>query len=287
MALSFVRRASDLDELKTLLVDGQHATHIIAKIEKPEALDGIDEIIDACDGIMVARGDLGVELPLEVVPIAQRQLVAKARASGKPAIVATQMLESMVQNPRPTRAEVSDVSTAVYDRADAIMLSAETAAGAHPVGAVEMMDRIARQVEGCLWTEHAFGSPGLDDNVPAPLPLHQAISRSIAKLSRDLRVRCIVVLSTDGETAMALSAGRPAAPIIAVSPDASACRRANLLWGTVPIQAEEAGLRDVNALARRLAVDLGLASPGQYILAVTGFTSSYPDESPTVTTLIV
>src|SRR5207302_6546653 len=158
VALSFVRRASDFDELKGLIAEGQHPTHIVAKIEKPEALEAIDEIIDACDGIMVARGDLGVELPPEVVPIAQRQLVARARALGKPAIVATQMLESMVYNPRPTRAEVSDISTAVFDGADAIMLSAESASGAHPVGAVEMMDRIARQVEGCMWTEQAFGS---------------------------------------------------------------------------------------------------------------------------------
>src|SRR5207302_3076364 len=158
IALSFVRRASDFDELKRLIDQGDYTPHIIAKIEKPEALEAIDEILEACDGIMVARGDLGVELPQEIVPIAQRQLVAKARALGKPSIVATQMLESMVYNPRPTRAEVSDISTAVFDGADAIMLSAESASGAHPIGAVEMMDRIARQVEGCMWTEQAFGS---------------------------------------------------------------------------------------------------------------------------------
>jgi pyruvate kinase len=280
IALSFVRRAADFDELKGLIAEGQHPTHIVAKIEKPEALEAIDEIIEACDGIMVARGDLGVELPPEVVPIAQRQLVARARALGKPTIVATQMLESMVYNPRPTRAEVSDISTAVFDGADAIMLSAESASGAHPVGAVEMMDRIARQVEGCMWTEQAFGSVAAHSDGETALPLHRAIARSIAQLSRDLRVRCIVVFSSSGVTAMAVAAGRPAAPIIVVSPDASASRRANLLWGTVPVSGDDA---DAHALARQLSVDLGFASGGQYILAVTGLKST----SPTITTLSV
>src|SRR5207302_8413650 len=151
-------RGAVLDELKGLIHPCESAPPMIAKIEKPEALEAIDASLDACDGIMVARGDLRVELSQEIVPIAQRQRVAKARALGKPSIVATQMLESMVYNPRPTRAEVSDISTAVFDGADAIMLSAESASGAHPIGAVEMMDRIARQVEGCMWTEQAFGS---------------------------------------------------------------------------------------------------------------------------------
>jgi len=287
IALSFVRRASDFEELKGLIGARDYTPHIIAKIEKPEALEAIDEILDACDGIMVARGDLGVELPPEVVPIAQRQLVAKARALGKPTIVATQMLESMVYNPRPTRAEVSDISTAVFDGADAIMLSAESASGAHPIGAVEMMDRIARQVEGSMWTEQAFGSVGVHHEPDAELPLHRAIARSIAQLSRDLRVRCIVVFSSSGVTAMAVAAGRPAAPIIVASPDAGASRRANLLWGTVPVQADDTDLRDPHLLARQLAVDLGFASEGHYILAITGFKSSVAEASPTITTLRV
>jgi pyruvate kinase len=287
IALSFVRRASDFTELKGLIAEGRHATHVIAKIEKPEALEAIDEILDACDGIMVARGDLGVELPQEVVPIAQRQLVAKARTVGKPAIVATQMLESMVFSPRPTRAEVADISTAVFDGADAIMLSAESASGAHPIGAVEMMDRVARQVEGCMWTEQAFGSVAVQNEAETAMPLHRAIARSIAQLSRDLRVRCIVVFSSSGVTAMAVAAGRPAAPVVVVSPDTSACRRANLLWGTVPVQGDDAELRDLHVLARQLAVDLGFAIAGQYILAITGFKSNRTETSPTITTLSV
>ncbi|MSR36580.1 MAG: pyruvate kinase [Gemmatimonadetes bacterium] len=151
IALSFVRRASDVLDLRALVEDnGRGTPGIIAKIEKPEALDDIEAILRVSDGIMVARGDLGVELPLEQVPIAQSQLVDVARRAGRPVIVATQMLESMVKNARPTRAEVSDVSTAVLSGADAVMLSAETASGDHPVRAVEMMDRVARQAEGYM-----------------------------------------------------------------------------------------------------------------------------------------
>jgi pyruvate kinase len=287
IALSFVRRAADFDELKGLLAGGQHATHLIAKIEKPEALGVIDEIIDACDGIMVARGDLGVELPPEVVPIVQRQLVARARAKHKPAIVATQMLESMIYNPRPTRAEVSDVSTAVFSGADAVMLSAESASGAHPVEAVQMLDAIARQVEGSLWTERAFGSITVADEAMPPLPLATAVGRSIAQLSRDLRVRCIVALSTDGSTAMTVAAARPAAPMIAASEDPCACRRMNLLWGTVPVLASAPALGNPRAFARRSAVDLGFASEGQKLLMIAGFEPDEADVGPSITVLTV
>jgi len=170
----------------------------------------------------------------------QRQLVALARSKHKPAIVATQMLESMIHNPRPTRAEVSDVSTAVFSGTDAVMLSAESASGAYPVQSVEMLDAVARQVEGLLWTERAFGSITAQDEIPPPLPLATAIARSIAQLTRDLPVRCIVVLARDGSTAMAVAAARPAAPTIVASPDLATCRRANLLWGAVPVQVDAA-----------------------------------------------
>jgi pyruvate kinase len=282
VALSFVRRASDLDELKALMAG--HPTHLIAKIEMPDAVEAIDEILDACDGIMVARGDLGVEMPPESVPIAQRRLLARARAKNKPAIVATQMLESMVQNPRPTRAEVSDVSTAVFAGADAIMLSAETASGAHPIEAVEMMDRVARWVESCQWEEGAFGSIAARDETP-PLPLHVAFARSTAQLSRDLRVRSIVVLSRTGMTAGVVAAARPAAPIIVATSDAATCRRANLLWGVVPIRVEAVDLKHPHALARRIVRELGLASEGQSILTVAGFKATRAETAPTLTVL--
>jgi pyruvate kinase len=285
IALSFVRIAADFDELKALIAAGRHPTHLVAKIEKPEALGTIDDILDVCDAIMVARGDLGVELPPEVVPIVQRQLIARARSKHKPVIVATQMLESMIYNPRPTRAEVSDVSTAVFGGADAVMLSAESASGAHPVEAVEMLDAIARQVEGLLWTERAFGAITSQDEVSLPMSLPTAVARSIAQLSRDLRVRCVVVISRTGTTATAVAAARPAAPIIAVSSDAAACRRSNLLWGTVPVQVDSATLRDPTGLARRVAVDLGFASAGQPILLIAGFRPDDARSTPTITVL--
>jgi pyruvate kinase len=280
VALSFVRRASDLDELKALMAG--HSAHLIAKIEMPEAVEAIDEILDACDGIMVARGDLGVEMPPETVPIAQRRLLARARAKNKPAIVATQMLESMVQNPRPTRAEVSDVSTAVFAGADAIMLSAETASGAHPIEAVEMMDRVARWVESDQWEEGAFRSIAAREDAPPPLPLHVAFARSTAQLSRDLRVRSIVVLSRTGVAAVC-----PAAPVIVVTDDDATCRRVNLLWGVVPIRVEPADLKHPPALARHTVRELGLTSKGQYILTIAGFKAARAQTTPTLTVLSV
>ncbi len=285
IALSFVRTASDFDELKALIATGGHRAHLIAKIERPEALVTIEDILDASDGIMIARGDLGVELPPQVVPIVQRRLIALARAKRKPVIVATQMLESMVHNPRPTRAEVSDVSTAVFGGADAVMLSAESASGAHPVQAVEMLDAIARHVEGLQWTEGSFKSIAAHDAVASPASLPAAIARSIAQLSRDLRVRSVVVISRTGTTAMAVAAARPAAPIIAASPDAATCRRSTLLWGTVPVQVDPAALQDTHALARRVAVALGLAGDGQSILLIAGFLPDEAHSTPSITVL--
>ena len=158
LALSFVRRREDMDQLRTLMSAYQRQAALVAKIERPEALSDIDGILDASDAIMIARGDLGVELPPEQVPAIQQQLLDRARQRNCPVIVATQMLESMVSNSRPTRAEVTDVSHSVAVGTDAVMLSAETAAGKYPVEAVEMMDRIARQAEAHLWRQEAFGS---------------------------------------------------------------------------------------------------------------------------------
>jgi pyruvate kinase len=285
LALSFVRRPSDVVELKDLVAATGQSCHVIAKIEMPEALGAIEEILDVSDAIMVARGDLGVELPPEEVPIAQRQLIARARAKGKPAIVATQMLESMIAHPRPTRAEVSDVANAVFSGADAIMLSAETASGSHPVAAVAMMDRVSRLVEATLWTEGAFGSIAAQDEALAPIPLYQAISRATAQLSRDLRVRAIVVLSRSGTSAAVVAAARPAAPVVAATMDAATCRRMSLLWGVVPIQVESDD--HPSALARRLARQLSLADEGHVILTVAGFARAATETAPTISVLTV
>jgi pyruvate kinase len=284
LAMSFVRQAADVVKLKNLIAEAGQSTHVIAKIEMPQALEDIEEILAVSDGIMVARGDLGVELPRETVPVAQRRLLARARAAGLPAIVATQMLESMIDNPRPTRAEVSDVSTAVFGEADAVMLSAETASGQYPLAAVEMMDRVVRQVEGCLWDEGAFESRLRDTHDrQLPLPLHDAVARAIGQLSRDLRVRAIVVTSASGQTAQVVAAARPAAPVLALAGDRAVCRRMNLLWGVVPVYINAGD--HPHSLARRLARDFNLAAENEYVLAVAGLGGNPTENAPNLAVL--
>jgi pyruvate kinase len=279
LALSFVRRPWDVTELKALIQEAGHSTPVIAKIEKPEAIDALDEILEAANGLMVARGDLGVEMPPETVPIVQRDLVAKARRAGKPVIVATQMLESMIASPRPTRAEVSDVSTAVFEGADAVMLSAETAVGAYPVRAVEMMDRVARQVEGWQWLDGAFRSIAATDaeaEPAGPLPLRLAVARSTAQLSRDLRVRAVVVRTRNGVSARVVSSTRPAAPVVALTQGAEVARRVPLLWGVVPWLVGQAEFDRPQEAARRAVQELRLAEPGEVILLLAGFGKNEP-----------
>ncbi|HZY90203.1 MAG TPA: pyruvate kinase [Gemmataceae bacterium] len=277
LALSFVRRPEDVEDLQALVRGLGLNTPVIAKVEKPEALDALDEILEAADGLMVARGDLGVELPPEAVPIVQQDLVRRARLKGKPVIVATQMLESMVEHPRPTRAEVSDVSHAVFSGADAVMLSAETASGAYPVRAVEMMDRVARQVEGWQSLEGAFRSlTDREEERPAPLPLRLAVARSTAQLSRDLGVRAVVVRTLGGTSAAVVSSTRPAAPVLALTKDAAVSRRLSLLWGVVPRLIDPFDFEHVFGVARQTARGLGLAHQGQYILLLSGFGKGEP-----------
>jgi pyruvate kinase len=277
LALSFVRRPEDVEDLKKLIREAGRHTPVIAKIEKPEALDAIEEILDAADGLMVARGDLGVELAPEAVPIVQQELVIRARQKHKPVIVATQMLESMVEHPRPTRAEVSDVSHAVFSGADAVMLSAETAAGAYPVRAVEMMDRVARQVEGWQFVEGGFRSiTEHEKELPPPLPMRLAVARATTQLSRDLQVRAVVVRTLEGTSAAVTAASRPAAPVLALTMDPALCRRMNLLWGVVSRRIDPAEFDQPQAAARRLACELGLAEKGQLLLLLTGFGKGEP-----------
>jgi pyruvate kinase len=271
LALSFVRRAEDLAELRAMLPQGSR-TKLISKIEKPEAMENIEEIVAASDGIMVARGDLGVELDPESVPIAQLRLLELGRAAAKPTIVATQMLESMVNEAQPTRAEVSDVATAVFSASDAVMLSAETASGAHPVRAVTMMDRIARRAEAHQWAARLGNGPAHPDaSPPAGVPLRLAAARATAQLARDLRVRCILVVSAGGATAQIVAAMRPAAPILAVTSEEVTWRQMSLLWGVVPILRDDARPEQLPSLARELTLDLGLGASGQHVLALSGF----------------
>lgn len=272
LALSFVRRASDMEELRRLRDSLGGEALLVAKVEKLEALERVEEILEAADGIMVARGDLGVELPPEKVPIIQSQLVALARQKEKPVIVATQMLESMVRNPRPTRAEVMDVFHAVNDGADAVMLAAETASGAFPVQAVETMDRVIREAEGYLWERQGLGgiSPGVGGG-EKPMKLEEAVARATALLSWDLMVKGIVVYTRSGWTAGKVSAGRPQAPILAAMTDSVAQRRTTLFWGVEPVLVETLDPDPTRNQTRQLVREHALAQEGDYVLEVRGF----------------
>lgn len=285
IALSFVRRASDIVSLRELMLAHGCGAQIVAKIEKPEALQNADGILDMTDAIMVARGDLGVELPPEEVPIAQDQLIALARERGKPVIVATQMLESMIEHSRPTRAEVTDVSHAVVAGADAVMLSGETAVGRYPVGAVEMMDRICKQTEAHLWSKGSYGVPRLD--LDPPLPVWNVIASTTAHMSKDLMARGVMVISKTGTSAATVSAARPASPVVCMTSEVDIYRRMALLWGLIPLLVDEAGSANPNELSRHVAKELGLAESGQYVLLVRGFHDDPELNSPSVTVLTV
>ena len=284
---SFVRHGSDCETLRELVARSGHDADIIAKIERPEALTEVNAILEAADGIMVARGDLGVELPPEKVPTVQRQLIDRARRHNKPVIVATQMLESMIEHTRPTRAEVSDVSNAVMSGTDALMLAAESATGAHPVLAVEMMDRIVRHAEGYLWEESSFECFHQEPACEPPIPFGDAVARCTAHLSQDLRVHAVVAVSQSGMSAATLSAARPAAPVVCVSSSQATCRRMALLWGSIPRHVHVNELVDAVSLARSIARELSLAKRGEYILLVRGFGASPARNTPSITLLTV
>jgi len=240
-----------------------------AKIEKPEALQNIHEIISAADGIMIARGDLGVELPAKKVPFIQDKLIETCIELRKPVIVATQMLESMIEHARPTRAEVTDVSAACLSGADAVMLSGETAAGKYPVEALETMDAILRETESYRF----FVRRGLFRD-PVPRQTHgveEAVSSAISQLSRDLMVRCIVVVTRSGRTASVVSSDRPSAPILVLTQSERILLRLQLLWGVVPLLVSSKLEVDKRmAFAEDYMKGLKLANSGDYLLMVRG-----------------
>jgi len=228
VAISFVRRARDVRRVKALLAGMNARIPVIAKLEKPEAVRNLDSILAASDGIMVARGDLGVEMPLERVPLIQKEMIEKAGAARIPVITATQMLESMTQNPRPTRAEASDVANAILDGTDAVMLSAETASGRYPVQAVETMVRIARQAD-------QKNEENLDRRRMKRPDIAETISESVVHAAHTLSVRAIVVFTRSGSTARLISKYRPPCPVYAFCHDDSIANRAALYWGVSPI----------------------------------------------------
>ncbi|MDQ3068537.1 MAG: pyruvate kinase [Acidobacteriota bacterium] len=239
VALSFVQTADDVTTARRILHDaGRPHVPIVAKIERPQALPVIDEILDVADGLMVARGDLGLEMPLERVPAVQKDLVRRARREGVPVIVATQVFDSMRTEPRPTRAEVSDAANAVEDGADAIMLSDETAAGAFPIRAVEMLDAVIREAEAM--PAGAREMPVLDDPI---FSRHgRALCEAAVTLARGGQADAIVAVTRGGKTARLLSAFRPAAPILAATPSEATAARLSLLWGVTPVVLEPAAL---------------------------------------------
>ncbi len=268
IAASFVRKASDVMEIRKILEE-HNAQHIqiISKIENQEGVDNLAEILEVSDGLMVARGDLGVEIPAEEVPLVQKRMIEMCNRAGKPVITATQMLDSMQRMPRPTRAEASDVANAIFDGTDATMLSGETAAGKYPVESVQTMARIAERAESALEYREIF----LRQANAQQTSVTEAISQAVANSALDLDAKAIITPTETGYTARMVSKYRPKAPIVAVTPDESVMRRLNLVFGVFPVKGEEAGNTDelfemsVNAAQRS-----GLVHHGDLVVITAG-----------------
>ena len=264
VALSFVQRAHDIAELKKL-VAGRAA--VMAKLEKPAAIEHLDEIIEQSDGVMVARGDLGVEMPPEAVPPLQKRILAACRIAGKPAIVATQMLESMVHSPAPTRAEASDVATAVYDGADAVMLSAESASGDYPVEAVTIMDRILKSVEADPLYRRLMNASRHDPEANTA----DAISAAARQCAHTLSAAAIVTYTSTGSTTLRAARERPDVRILCLTPNLNTARRMSLTWGVHAVHGEDAhNFADMVQRAVRVARKEELAKPGERLVITAG-----------------
>jgi pyruvate kinase len=264
IAVSFVRRPEDVLLAKNLIRRAGKETPVIAKLEKPEAIENLEGILRVSDGVMVARGDLGVEMNPERVPVVQKNIIARAREFRRPVITATQMLESMTENPRPTRAEASDVANAIFDGSDAVMLSAETASGNYPVEAVRMMARIIAEAEASI-TE--FARPATQEK----LKVAETVAELVCHASRELHMKWIVVFTHSGFTARLISRYRPLVPIAAFSPEAETRRRLALLWGVLPLGIPD--LRKVDQLAEiseRRLLEERLVRKGDVIAIVAG-----------------
>ncbi|MCW5875882.1 MAG: pyruvate kinase [Anaerolineales bacterium] len=271
VAISFVRNAADIARARQAISDmapDKLDTPIIAKLERAEALENLQEILEVADGVMVARGDLGVELPPEYVPIAQKQIIDAANQAGKLVITATQMLESMISNPRPTRAEATDVANAIFDGTDAVMLSGETAVGKHPVEAVMMMDAIVREAENHIrqWG-HWKGS-----NLPAMRDDAVSITRAANELSQDVNVAAITVFTSSGRTARLMSKAFPRVPILGLTPEARSYNRMALYWGVMPIMVDLSNTVDemLDSIEGTVMKAASL-KPGQQVVVTSGY----------------
>jgi len=267
VALSFVRGAEDVRLLRAEMEKAGRRIPIIAKIEKPQAIDHLDKIISAADGIMVARGDLGVEMPLEQVPLLQKEIIEKCAQAGKPVIVATQMLESMLHSARPTRAEVSDIANAILDGADALMLSGETAIGEFPLQALQVMDRVAREVEKSL--DH---SRLLAERSALPCStITDAISQACGQIAAGLKAAAIITSTSTGHTAAMVSRLRPAVPLLAITPDERTLHRLTLWWGVQPLLVRKTKSSDeMTKIALQAARQSGFVRPGDRVLITAG-----------------
>jgi len=264
VALSFIQRPDDIAEARGL-IGGRAA--LLAKLEKPAAIDRLDEIVDLSDAVMVARGDLGVEVPPEDVPSLQRRIIRACRASGKPVVVATQMLESMVHAPTPTRAEASDVATAVYEGADAVMLSAETAVGDYPVEAVTIMDRIIRRTETDPSYRRIMDAEHPDPERTAP----DAITAAARQVAETIAAAAIVTYTTSGSTALRAARERPDVPILSLTPNIATARRLSLAWGVDCVLTDDVGNITVMVQqARNYAVERGIAGSGDRLVITAG-----------------
>jgi len=270
VAISFVRSAEDVVTIRNAMdaidEEGLHPL-LIAKLEKPEALDNLEAILKVSDGVMVARGDLGVEMSPERVPIAQKRIIQAANLYGRIVITATQMLDSMIVNPLPTRAEASDVANAVFDGTDAVMLSGETASGAYPLEAVQMMDRVVRSAE------ESFDDWG-HVNIPNA-PTHDdaaSMTRAARELAHDLNVAAIAVFTHTGRTAHLMSKARPRTPILAITPVKGTYNRMALFWGAFPqLVSMSSTLREMVNKADRCLMETGWVQPGQQVVVISGF----------------
>jgi pyruvate kinase len=263
VALSFVRNPSDMQEIRDLIQSHGCSTPVVAKIEKFEAIDSIDAILPLCDGVMVARGDLGVEMPAEEVPLLQKELIRKANSLGIPIITATQMLDSMASCPRPTRAEVSDVANAILDGTDAVMLSNETAVGDYPVEAVATMARIARRIE------RDYPLRILDGQMATTIP--NAISQAVSSIARQLNAAAILPLTKSGATARNVSKFRPSTPILAITSEETVARQLQLVWGVNPLLIpEQPSTAGTFTLAMGVAQQNGLLREGDLVVETAG-----------------
>jgi len=267
IAISFVQSADDIRAVRALVGEYGGDAALVAKIEKRAALDSIGEILEEADGLMIARGDLGVEIPIEEIPKTQKMLIARANQAGKPVITATQMLKSMVESPRPTRAEVTDVANAVLDGTDGVMLSEETAIGRYPVEAVRMMSRIAEETED----DFPFATWSARLATDGPVSAGEAVAHAACRMASETEAGAIVSFTQSGVTARLVARHRPSQPVIALTPEAATYRRLALVWGVAPVLTDAAeGVNDVTELAVRFAVESGFVESGRPIIITAG-----------------